>query len=494
MTELPVSFRQFLWLWNRQQGLPTPLLHRRIASWLERRWRAGDRRLVLTVFRNAGKSTLVGLFSAWLLSRDPNLRILVLAAEHQLATKMSRNIKRIIERHPLTSKLLPDSRELWSADQITVRRPQVLRDPSVIARGITANLTGMRADLVIGDDVEVPNTAGTPAKREALRERLREIAYILNPQGTQLYIGTPHSHHSIYATEPNRELREERPFLHGFRRLHIPILDAQGNSAWPERFDLAAIEAVRQSTGPVKFKSQMLLEPATEHDLRLDPALLVRYAEPLELVRGNGEVQLRIGQRRMVAAMCWWDPAFGQPDRGDSSVVACVLADADGHFWLHGIRYLTVSPERLAEEDAARQLCRQVVEFCEQHHQTTVAIERNGIGAFLPGTMQGVLREMGVELAIRPVHTRSNKQERILAAFDPVLSARRLHAHESVWRTPFIQEMREWLPDRQSRDDGLDAVAGCLTAQPVRIRPLALTRPARVFATPGLRATTGFDV
>jgi hypothetical protein len=93
-----IGFRQFVWLWNRCQGQTMPPLHIEIAEWLERRWRADERRLVLLVFRSAGKSTLVGIFCAWLLLNDPDLRILVLAAEHDLARKMVRNVKRIIER------------------------------------------------------------------------------------------------------------------------------------------------------------------------------------------------------------------------------------------------------------------------------------------------------------------------------------------------------------------------------------------------------------
>ena len=42
--------------------------------------------------------------------------------------------------------------------------------------------------------------------------------------------------------------------------------------------------------------------------------------------------------------------------------------------------------------------------------------------------------------------------------------------HKSVWRTPFVAEMREWQPISGARDDGLDAVAGCLLAEPVRIQ------------------------
>jgi hypothetical protein len=178
-----IGFRQFVWLWNRCQGQTTPRLHLEIAEWLGRRWRDGDRRLVMLVFRSAGKSTLVGIFCAWLLAHDPNLRILVLAAEHDLARKMVRNVKRIIERHPLTRHLMPTRADQWAADQFTVRRPLTQRDASLLARGITANVTGSRADVVICDDVEVPNTCNTPGKREQLRERLAEISYVLVPGG-----------------------------------------------------------------------------------------------------------------------------------------------------------------------------------------------------------------------------------------------------------------------------------------------------------------------
>ena len=197
----PIGFRQFVWLWNRCQGQTTPPLHVEIAEWLERCWREDDRRLVLLVFRSAGKSTLVGIFCAWLLLNDADLRILVLAAEHDLARKMVRNVKRIIERHPATRHLVPRRAEQWASDQFTVRRRLTRRDPSLLARGIGANITGSRADIVICDDVEVPNTCATALRREELRSRLHEISYVLVPGGLQLYVGTPHSYDSIYAEE-----------------------------------------------------------------------------------------------------------------------------------------------------------------------------------------------------------------------------------------------------------------------------------------------------
>jgi hypothetical protein len=474
--------------------LRTPPLHLEIADWLGRRWRDGDRRLVMLVFRSAGKSTLVGIFCAWLLANDPNLRILVLAAEHDLARKMVRNVKRIVERHPLTRPLVPPRADQWAADQFTVRRPLTLRDPSLLARGILSNVTGSRADVVICDDVEVPNTCNTPGKREELRERLGEISYILVPGGLQLYIGTPHSYYSIYAEAAREESGEARPFLDGFARLCIPIVDDRGRSPWPDRFSVEKIAEIRRHSGPAKFDSQMMLQPRSLEEVRLDPARLVRYDGPLDYRESNREASLAIAGRRMVSATCWWDPAYGAPGGGDASVVAAVFVDAEGGYWLHAVRYLSHDPAKLDETDEATQLCRQVAEFATALHLPAVTIETNGLGRFLPALLRRELGAAGRGCAVVEQFSHRNKEQRILDAFDPLLAAGALHAHAGVWSTPFIEEMREWRPGRHCRDDGLDAVSGCLLAQPVRLRRFApgARRDWRPGGT-GFAATAAFD-
>ncbi len=463
-----IGFRQFVWLWNRCQGQTTPPLHIEIAEWLERRWQSGDRRLVLLVFRSAGKSTLVGIFCAWLLLNDSDLRILVLAAEHDLARKMVRNVKRIIEQHPATRHLVPKRAEQWASDQFTVRRRLTRRDPTLLARGIGGNITGSRADVVICDDVEVPNTCATAARREELRSRLHEISYVLVPGGLQLYVGTPHSYDSIYAEE--RDEDDEAPaFLSGFRRLCIPLLDADGGSRWPERFTPEEIEEIRRRSGPAKFESQMLLRPRSVDDIRLDPALLVRYDAPLELREANGESILSLSGRRLVSASCWWDPAYGAPNVGDASVVAAVFVDEAGGYWLHDIRYLNHDPAQRRDVDEATQMCRQVAAFVRELYLPSVTIETNGLGRFLPALLRRELEGLGLASPVLEHVSRSNKEQRILQAFDPLLAASALRAHAAVWASPFIEEMREWRPGRRCRDDGLDAVSGCLLAEPVRL-------------------------
>lgn len=468
-----MDFPEFVAAWNRSQNLTTPPLHAAICRWLAGRWAAGERELLLLAFRDSGKSTLVGLFCAWLLHENPDLRILVLAADFALARKMVRNVKRIIERHAETTALKPERRDQWAAAQFTVNREAELRDPSMLARGIGANITGSRADVIVCDDVEVPNTCDTAPKRADLRERLGEIEYVLVPDGLQLYVGTPHTYYSIYAAEPRQEAGETAPFLDGFVRLELPLLDEQGRSRWPERFTATRIEAIRRRRGPNKFASQMLLCPVNLAEGRLDPDRLRLYDDELDYSEGNGQALLRLGARRLVSASCLWDPSYGSPDGGDASVVAALFTDEEGERWLHRVAYLTHDPARTEAVDEATQLCRQVARFLADNHLPAVTLETNGLGKFLPGLLRREIAAAGLACTVVEKASRRNKELRIVEAFDAVLAAGRLHAHRGVWDTPFIAEMREWRPGGRTRDDGLDAVSGCLLGEPVR-----LSRPA----------------
>lgn len=468
-----VSFPEFIWIWNRAQDMTTPDIHLRMSRWLYERWSGKDRELLLLAFRNSGKSTLVGLFCAWLLLQDENLRILVLAGDFPLAKKMVRNVRRLIECHPLTVGLQAARHDQWAADQFTVPRRLELRDPSMLAKGISANITGLRADAIIFDDVEVPNTSDTPEKREALRERLREAEYVLSPQGTKLYIGTPHTYYSIYSREPRNDLGETKPFLSGYERLEIPVFNDRQQSAWPERFPLDRIQEMLAMTGPAKFQSQMLLKARQPSESRLDPERIQVYGDELVYRESNRTASLTLAGRRLVSVSCWWDPAYGAPGRGDANALAAVFTDEAGGYWLHRVEYLTHDPALTNDVDEATQLCRQVTSLVRELHVPAVTVETNGIGRFLVGLLRQQIGRAGLRCAVLEHSSRASKDLRILEAFDAVLAAGRLSAHESVLSSGFAQEMREWRPGgRRCRDDGLDAVAGCLLGEPVRLARL----------------------
>lgn len=493
------AFADFVATWNKDQNLSTPKHHEDISAWLSESWQGRDCELLLMAFRNSGKSTLVGLFCAWLLATNPSLRIMVLAADLALARKMTRNVKRVIERHPACAGLKPKSRDQWASDQFTINRDSEFRDPSMLAKGISTNITGSRADVVILDDVEVPNTSDTAQKREDLRERLDEIDYVLVPGGLQLYVGTPHTFNSIYAKKPCRDAGEEVAYLSGFKRLEIPIFDKKGCSVWPERFSKRRISSIRRRTGPNKFRSQMLLEAVDIAEGRLDADLLKPYGDELVYAEMNGEAVLSLGDHKLMSASAWWDPSFGAPRRGDSSVIACVYTSEDGRYWLHRVAYMTHDPKRVDDVSEAQQLCRQAVAFVKEFHLPSLTLETNGIGKFLPSLLRREIEEQGVTCAVLEHHSSTPKDLRILEAFDAPLAAGRIHVHDSVRQTPFLTEMREWRPATRARDDGLDAVAGCLLSEPVRLprNPNALApdkRPSWTGGGGGFTAKTSFDL
>jgi hypothetical protein len=467
-----ISFPLFLTLWNRGQGLSTPNIHYQIAHWLEACWRGEDRHLLLMAFRSCGKSTIVGLFCAWLLFTDPNIRILVLAADLNLARKMVRNVKKIIERHMLTQFLLPEKREQWASDSFTVQRDLERRDPSMQAKGITANITGSRAEVIICDDVEVPRTCDTAAKRADLRERLLEIEYILVQGGTRLFVGTPHHYYSIYADQPRQEIGEDAAFLNDYTRLSCPLLDDKGASVWPERYKEEDIERIKAHTGPNKFESQMMLRPVALEDRRLNPEDLVVYDGIIKYREAASRAQLWLNGRQLVSCSAFWDPAFAAAQgAGDSSVLAVVYSDDEGHYYLHHCAYLRAASGN--NEDEATQQCRLVAKIAKELHLPSITIEINGIGRFLPNMLRKILHESGTPTAVVELTSRRAKAVRIVEAFDTVLAAKALYVHQTVFDTPFICEMQEWRPDKPgTHDDGLDAAAGALAMEPVRIRAL----------------------
>ncbi|MBR4927825.1 MAG: phage terminase large subunit, partial [Alphaproteobacteria bacterium] len=246
---------EFVWIWMELQKLSVPPHHKKMCDFLSDIYEnQADKNALLMAFRNSGKSTIIGLFCAYILWKNPNTRILILSADHELAKKMVRNIKRIIEKHPMTAHLKPTKKEEWASDRFTINRTADLRDPSVLARGLQGNITGSRADLIICDDVEVPKTCDTSAKRNDLRSKLSELDYVLTPGGMMVYVGTPHTTETIYNTSSDG-------FLSGWHLLKIPILNKHGRSNWPTRYSVDKINSIRRRSGNNKFLSQMMLEP-----------------------------------------------------------------------------------------------------------------------------------------------------------------------------------------------------------------------------------------
>ena len=255
---------------------------------------------------------------------------------------------------------------------------------------------------------------------------------------------------------------QKRPFLEGFSTLSIPLLNEVGKSAWPERFDEAKIRDIRARVGKHRFATQMMLKTPDEKQAFFNLDLLNFYADSLESRHANQLTAFSIAGQKIVSGSAFWDPALGRKT-GDNSVLACVFQDEAGLYYLHKLRYLMV--ERTA--NSAQEQCDAIL---KENSLKKLVVETNGIGGFLPEIFRSRCRVNRYPVAIRPLHNRQAKNERILQTLDPLLSSGFLKIHQSVKNTPLLEEMRQWHPDsKHSHDDGLDAMSGAIIAEPIRM-------------------------
>lgn len=192
----PLSdFRNFLSVCWKCLGLPKPTRRQlAIAHFMQ----YGPRRKVVEAFRGVGKSWIASAFVMFVLLHSPDKNIMVVSASKQRADNFTTFCMRLIREVPVLSHLAPGDDQRRSKIAFDVAPAPASQSPSVYSIGITGQIAGNRADLVIPDDVEVPNNSQTQAQREKLSESVKEFDAVLKPGGHVLYLGTPQTEESIY--------------------------------------------------------------------------------------------------------------------------------------------------------------------------------------------------------------------------------------------------------------------------------------------------------
>lgn len=168
-----------------------------------------NKKFILQAFRGIGKSFITCAFVVWSLWRSPQLKFLIVSASKERADANSIFIKNIIDLLPFLHELKPKAGQRDSMISFDVGLAAPDHSPSVKSVGITGNFTGSRADIIIADDVEVPNNSATQSAREALWTRVTEFAALLKPLPTSrvIYLGTPQTEMTLY-----KELEDNRGY------------------------------------------------------------------------------------------------------------------------------------------------------------------------------------------------------------------------------------------------------------------------------------------
>lgn len=160
----------------------------------------GYSRLVLQALRGIGKTWITGAFASWRLLRDPNEKILIVSQSGGHADNIAGFIMRLIRGMDVLQHLVPRSDQRSATVSFDVNGCEVTVQPSVKSLGITSQLQGNRATILISDDVEGKQNSATEQMRAKLVEATAEYEAILTTDTTSqiLVLGTPQSVESIY--------------------------------------------------------------------------------------------------------------------------------------------------------------------------------------------------------------------------------------------------------------------------------------------------------
>tara|TARA_Y100000356_G_scaffold52226_1_gene42004 strand:- start:1575 stop:3239 length:1665 start_codon:yes stop_codon:yes gene_type:complete len=191
------DFRNFLYIVWKELNLPDPTpIQYEIADYMQ----GGDRRAIIEGFRGVGKSWICSGFVAHQLLLNPRKNILVVSASKTRADDFSTFTLRLIHELPLLAHLRPSDKQRFSKISFDVGPAPASHAPSVKSLGITSQLTGSRADIIVADDVEVVSNSATQGMRDKLGEQVKEFDAIIKPDQDSkiLFLGTPQCEDTIY--------------------------------------------------------------------------------------------------------------------------------------------------------------------------------------------------------------------------------------------------------------------------------------------------------
>jgi hypothetical protein len=460
LTALQQDFKLFLQaLWG-QLDLPSPTRAQyAIADYLQN----GPKRLQIQAFRGVGKSWITGAFVLWTLFNDQERKIMIISASKERADNMSIFLQKLIIETPWLSHLRPkqdDSR--WSRISFDVAcSPH--QAPSVKSVGITGQLTGSRADLMILDDIEVPGNSMTELMREKLLQLCTEAESILTPKSDSriMYLGTPQTTFTVY-----RKLAERsyRPFvwparyprknkLSQYEGLLAPQIQADLDSGaleWDttdDRFnneDLIEREAsMGRSNFMLQFQLDTSLSDAEKFPLKMadliitsvnpteapencvwcsDPANVIKelptvglpgdyFYSPMQLVGDWGSYSETI---------CSIDPS----GRGTDETAAAFLSQRNGFIYLHEMRAF--------RDGYSDHTLLNILDGCKKYNVTKLIIETNFGDGIVSELIRKHLSSRKQYVDIEEVRANVRKEDRIIDSLEPVLNQHRLVVNKSV--------------------------------------------------------------
>ena len=237
--------------------------HRIIAEKLERVARGELKRLIINMAPRHTKSEFASfLFPAWMMGKNPNMKIIQATHTTELAVNFGRKTKNLIDSDEFKD-VFPDVK--LAADSKASGRWDTSRGGMYYAVGVGSNLAGRGGDLVIIDDPHSEQTAMSNSGFDDAwdwytggpRQRLQ-------PGGSIVLVQTRWSEKDM--TGQLLRAMAKDPLADQWEVVELPAIFDDGTPCWPEFWSLEDLTAVKASIPPGKWNAQYQQQPTGEEN------------------------------------------------------------------------------------------------------------------------------------------------------------------------------------------------------------------------------------
>jgi len=492
------NFKNFLYLCWKHLNLPQPTpIQYDIADYLQSK----DKRLVIQAFRGVGKSWITSAFVCHQLLLNPNRNILVVSASKTRADDFSTFTQRLISEMPILQHLQPRDDQRHSKVSFDVAPARASHAPSVKSMGVTGQLTGSRADLIIADDVESANNSQTQLMRDRLSETVKEFDAIIKPEvGRIIFLGTPQTEMSLYNSLEERGFKtrvwpalyptKTQSIGYGEKLAHVisAVDDKEGKPTDPDRFNEIDLMERLSSYGRSGFNLQFMLDTtlsdANKYPLKLNDLIVLSGCSswdeaPAKIQWASGQDQItaissdipNVGLKGdlwtsylyMSEEFAPWEGTVMSIDpsgRGEDRTGYAVIK------MLHGVLYLTAVGA--LEGGYSDETLEQLSHIAKRQDVNYVVIESNFGDGMATQLLKPVMSRIH-PCEIEEVRHSIQKEKRIIDTLEPIMNTHRLVIDEDLIRKDFqlhpdhqlFRQMTRVTRDKGAlrHDDQLDALA-----------------------------------
>jgi len=449
-------------------------IHREFFRWLAKDDAKKDQLGLLP--REHLKSHMIATWCAWWITKYPETTIIYVSATEDLATQQLYAIKAIIESKVYRrywSNMVNEQealREEWSFKNIKVDHPRRkelgIRDRTVAARSVGANTTGLHGDVLVFDDLVVPDNAYTEEGRQKVQAAYSQFSSVANTGAISKVVGTRYHGKDIYGQMMGTKVEkfDEQGNVIGDEDMYEVFMhqvEDSGVFLWPRTQnpntkkwhgfnaqELAKKRAKYFASGErAQYYAQYYNNPNNpEGEKPISDGF--QYANRKYLTESDGQWYYH-GQPLAIFAA--GDLAYTDGARSDFTAFAVIGVSEDGFIYLLELdQFKTTKYERIYTA---------ALRLFEKWKFRKLRMETNAGANLVVEYLKDRVREDGKTLVIEGKRSEGEKTERCAAILLPRYENKTIWHFEGGWTTSYEEQI---MLARPSHDDLRDAVAAAV--------------------------------